>query len=133
MYSTQKRIDFIDESRKMLGLGGSTVCARAEEYALKAGAQFDIVTSRAVAPLNILTELSMYFLKKGGLFMPMKSSAYEDELAQAQSAIKKMGGLFVRAETYPLMPGLERSVLIIQKADEGRKPRRYAQIVKKPL
>ena len=131
--STQKRIDFINESRKMLGLGGSTVCARAEEYALKAGAQFDIVTSRAVAPLNILTELSMYFLKKGGLFMPMKSSAYEDELAQAQSAVKKMGGLFVRAETYPLMPGLERSVLIIQKADEGRKPRRYAQIVKKPL
>ena len=31
--STQKRIDFINESRKMLGLGGSTVCARAEEYA----------------------------------------------------------------------------------------------------
>lgn len=135
--STAKRIAFINEAAARQGIEVKTIAARAEEAAAKLGGSFDIVTSRAVAPLNILTELSMGFLKKGGLFMPMKShnEAAQQELAQALDAIGFMGGSYIDSMKYSTEDGAMRQVLIIEKVRPTPKgyPRKYAAISKKPL
>lgn len=136
--STAKRIDFIREAAAREGIEVKAVTARAEEAATgELRGAFDIVTSRAVAPLNILTELSMGFLKVGGLFMPMKSrnEAAELELAEAKKAIEVMGGRLVGARKYSFEGESPRQVLFIEKTaptPEGY-PRKYSRISKKPL
>lgn len=136
--STAKRIDFIREAAAREGIEVKAVTARAEEAATgELRGAFDIVTSRAVAPLNILTELSMGFLKVGGLFMPMKSrnEAAELELAEAQKAIEVMGGRLAGARKYSFEGERPRQVLFIEKTaptPEGY-PRKYSRISKKPL
>lgn len=135
--STAKRIAFINEAAARQGVEVKTIAARAEEAAARLGGSFDIVTSRAVAPLNILTELSMGFLKKGGLFMPMKSDneAAQQELTQALDAIKHMGGRYIHAIKYSTGDDAMRQVLVIEKVAPTPKgyPRKYAAICKKPL
>ena len=57
--STAKRMDFVREAAAQQGIEMKAVAARAEEWVAKNRAKFDVVTSRAVAPLNILCELSL--------------------------------------------------------------------------
>ena len=133
--SRGKRIDFIREVLDDLGLQAPTYAARAEDAAQELRGRFDVVTSRAVAPLNVLSELSVPFLRKGGLFLPMKSrnEASAQELADAGSALRTLGCTFIRSEAYELDG--PRQVLVIEKTAETPKkyPRKYAQIAKKPL
>lgn len=136
--STAKRIDFIREAAARGGIEAKAVTARAEEAAMgELRESFDIVTSRAVAPLNILTELSMGFLKVGGLFMPMKSrnEAAELELAEARKAIEVMGGRLAGARKYSFEGESPRQVLFIEKIAPTPEsyPRKYSRISKKPL
>ena len=74
--STAKRMDFVRESAAQQGIEMKAVAARAEEWVAKNRAKFDVVTSRAVAPLNILCELSLPYVKMGGVFAPMKSTTF---------------------------------------------------------
>ena len=110
---------------------------RAEEQAARLGGRFDIVTSRAVAALDVLTELSMPFLRVGGFFMPMKScnDASREEVEKAMHAIEFMGGCLREAYEYEIEPGVRRQILRIEKVKPSPKgyPRKYAAIVKKPL
>lgn len=135
--STAKRIAFINESAGQLGVEVKTMAARAEEVAPKMMGEFDIVTSRAVAALDVLTELSMAFVKVGGYFMPMKScnEASKEELEKAKHAIEFMGGKLVGTREYSVEEGVMRQVLIIEKVKHSPKgyPRKYAAISKKPL
>ncbi len=135
--STAKRIAFIEEAAAALGVSVTTVTGRAEEQAAKMGGRFDIVTSRAVAALDVLTELSMPFLRVGGFFMPMKScnDASRAEVEKAMHAIEFMGGCLREAYEYEIEPGVRRQVLRIEKVKPSPKgyPRKYAAIVKKPL
>ncbi len=135
--STSKRIAFINEAAEQLGVEVKTMAARAEEVAPKMMGKFDIVTSRAVAALDVLTELSMAFVKVGGYFMPMKScnEASKEELDKAMHAIEFMGGKLIGTREYSVEEGVMRQVLIIEKIKHSPKgyPRKYAAISKKPL
>ena len=138
--STQKRIDFIIKSAETLGVDAATYAARAEELIAKPGmrAGFDVVLSRAVAPLNILSELCLPFLRTGGQFLPLKSDneSFAAELAQARRAIDVLGGTVRGTHPYAL-PGVEgkKCVVIVQKTREtpAKYPRRYAKISQNPL
>ena len=101
-------------------------------------ANFEIVLSRAVAPLNILSELCLPYLRTGGQFLPFKSDneAFAAELKQARRAIDVLGGTLQGTHSYTL-PGVEgkKCVVLIQKTGEtpAKYPRRYAKISQNPL
>ena len=138
--STGKRIAFIQETCALLGVPVTAVAARAEEYIAKPGMRegFDIVTSRAVAPLNVLAELCLPYVKPGGLFLPMKSvnDAAEEELRQAESALAKLGGTLEEKRVYTV-DGMEHphQILCIRKTGSTPRqyPRRFAKISAAPL
>ena len=135
--STAKRMDFVREAAAQQGIEMKAVAARAEEWCAKNRGRFDIVTSRAVAPLNILCELSLPYVKLGGVFAPMKSTtdAFQEELAAAKSAIAQLGGKLEKQESYTLPDGSTHQVLIIRKVKDtpAQFPRRYSRIKAKPL
>ena len=82
--SLGKRVDFLRETADAMGLRRvRCVHARAEEFARKHREQFDIATSRAVAQLNVLCELTLPLVKVGGLFAAMKSTSTDEEIATA--------------------------------------------------
>lgn len=137
--STQKRINFVNEQAGILNLENiSGVCARAEEYSITNRELFDVCTSRAVARLNILTELCIPYIKIGGSFIAMKSIKGEEELSEAESGIGKLGGRLdlKQADTFTYKEiTTQRTLFVIKKERQTPKefPRKFAQITKKPL
>lgn len=135
--SLQKRTDFLRESCELLGLSDvSVVCARAEEAPKALRESFDIAVSRAVARLNVLCELCLPFVKPGGAFIAMKGPECEAEAAEAQNAIKLLGGELSGVFSYSV-PGtdLDHRAVIIRKLSPTpeKYPRRWAKISGKPL
>lgn len=93
--STAKRIRYVNETADKLGLLNLVaITARAEELANKQEYResFDIAVARAVADLQILTELCLPFVKIGGSFISMKAAKGAEELQNAVNAIKLCGG-----------------------------------------
>ena len=135
--SLNKRIDFLKEVCDDLGLRDvDCVHARAEEFAAQHREGFDIVTSRAVANLRMLSELCLPLVKVGGFFLSMKSVDSDAELEDAQQAIAILGGRVTDVKDY-VIPGTEvrHRVIYIQKTKETPKkyPRAFAKIKKSPL
>lgn len=133
--STAKKCEFISSVAEKCGISVDTVPERAEEAVASRRETFDFATARAVARLNILTELCAPFVKVGGYFLAMKGSAADEELSEAKSAVSKLGLEFQRAERYEIEDGGERYILIFKKNAPTPKefPRRFAQIKKRPL
>ncbi len=139
--STGKKVKFISETAKLLGLDNlNAVCGRAEDVAKDPSYRegFDTVSARAVARLNILSELCLPFVKKGGIFLSMKSRLADEELAEAKRGIKLLGGEVTRHDTSTLLglsEELTRSAIIIKKVCPCPKtyPRAYKAISSKPL
>lgn len=136
--SLQKRLTFLENTVRDIGLTASFLHGRAEEMAHKPEYRnaFDIVTSRAVARLNILAEWALPYVKTGGYFISLKGAQYEDELAEGEKALQILGGKV--AEVRPLhLPGLDdvRAVLYIEKVKESPKkyPRKPKMAAKNPL
>lgn len=137
--SLNKRLLFLQEVVSSLGLSKVTlVHARAEEAGrLPAHRErYQVATSRAVARLNVLAELCLPFVSVGGAFVALKGAQYRDELAEADRALKLLGGKV--AEVRPVsLPGLadSRAVIYISKlaATPAAYPRRPGQPEKKPL
>ena len=94
--------------------------------------------SRAVAPMNILCELCLPFVRPGGLFLAMKSQneGAEQEIQGAQKAIRTLGGRLKEQRSYQL-PGTDvhHQVVVIEKVKNTPPayPRRYAKIESAPL
>jgi len=137
--STQKRMDFIRESGAALGLRVAPIAGRAEELAVPPlRGSFGIVTSRAVAPLNVLAELCLPFVSVGGVFLPMKTGGPEgaQELAGAAGALAALGARVEDKREYQI-EGMDRphQVLVIRKTapTPEKYPRRYAKIAARPL
>ena len=135
--SLNKRIDFLKEVCADLGLDDvNCVHARAEEFAAEHRESFDIVTSRAVANLQVLCELCLPLVKVGGTFLAMKSVDSSDELWAAEPAIEILGGKVDRTVDYTI-PGTNVShrLIFIKKVRETDKkyPRPFAKIKKAPL
>ena len=85
--SNNKKIKFLKSLSQKLGIEVNLINDRAEIYAKKHLEEFDIVTSRAVAELPILIELSIPYLKKHGLFIALKSKVNQ-ELDASKKIIK---------------------------------------------
>ena len=137
--STTKKIDFINRTAKDLKLENIiAISARAEDFAKQNRERFDVATSRAVARLNILDELCIPLVKIGGLFIAMKSSQGEIELAEAKAGIEKLGARLNSTEKEILSLdelSIERETYIFKKVHSTpvQYPRNYSQIAKKPL
>lgn len=137
--SLNKRLDWLLETCGALSLSGiRTLHARAEEQAQVKGFRdgFDFATARAVADLRLLCELCLPYVKVGGRFLAMKSTASGQELAEATHAIKLLGGRVAASEDYTI-PGTEitHRVIILEKVAPTLKgyPRRWSKMQKEPL
>lgn len=135
--SVNKKLDFIRFLLKELGLDARVITIRAEDAAKKQEfrEKFDVVTSRAVAALNVLAEYSVPLVKVGGLFAPLKAVLSADEDQRGCSAIANLGGKVKNKIKYFIPDGSEREIIIAQKISQtsSKYPRAYAQISKKPL
>lgn len=134
--SLNKRITFLKSVIEKLNLKDiEAIHARAEEYAVDKRETFDIVTSRAVANLNTLSELCISFVKVGGYFISMKADAKE-ELEKAKKAIKTLGGVIKNIVIFELPSDAgTRTLIKIEKLTKTsvKYPRKFSEIKKKPL
>lgn len=134
---TLKRCNFLNLVIKELNLTDIEVInARAEEYIKETKETFDIVTARAVAPLNILLELSVPFLKINGYFIAMKGSNAKEELIEAQNAYKVLNTTVEQEYEFNLPKDLGKRIIIKFKKLGKTKdiyPRMYSKIKKQPL
>ena len=120
--SLGKRVDFLRETADAMGLRRvRCVHARAEEFARKHREQFDIATSRAVAQLNVLCELTLPLVKVGGVFLAMKSVESDPELQEARSAIAQLGGAVEDVTDYTI-PGTEVTHRVVRIRKERPTP-----------
>lgn len=134
--SQNKKVSFLRNLVSLLNLKDvEVVNDRAETFAKRKLETFDIVTARAVAPLNILSELCLPLVKVGGAFLAMKGNNYEAELSDAKNGILILGGKVNKTLniSLPLQLG-ERTIIIVNKDKSVKNyPRPYNQIKKTPL
>lgn len=132
--SLGKRMAWLERILPELGVQAQTITARAEEAIAQRREQYDYATSRAVARLNILLELTAPYVKVGGAVLAMKGAAGRQELEEAKNAIRQLGLKVERVATFP-MEGTEHMVIVLRKVapTPARFPRRYAKIKQSPL
>ena len=135
--SLNKRIKFLNLLQEELGLTSCNfIHARAEEVGQDKNFResFEIVTARAVARLNVLVELCLPLVKKGGYFLSLKAQKAEEETDEAITAIKLLGGKLEQDIEFDV-EGEERHILEIRKAKEtpNKYPRKAGIPNKKPL
>ncbi len=132
--SLGKRVKWLETILPTLGIPAACVTARAEEAAAQYREQFDFATSRAVARLNILLELTAPFVKVGGAVLAMKGAAAREELEEAKTAVKKLGLQVEKILDFPI-DGASHSVIVLRKLrpTPPQYPRRYAKIKQNPL
>lgn len=131
--SLNKRLLFLKEVIDVLKLKDVTlVHERAEEYALKNREVFDLVTARAVAPLNILLEYSLPLVKKNKYFIALKGKN-EDNYFNALNILKGKE-IDKKIFTLPYEESM-RTIIKIEKEDITplKYPRKYSDIKKKSL
>ena len=137
--SLNKRINFLNEVTEMLGLTKiNTVHGRAEDYAKQKGYResFDVCVSRAVANLSPLSEYCIPFVKQGGCFISYKSGSVDQELIQAEKAVKILGGQREEVVRFSLADtDMDRSFVVIRKVKPTPKkyPRKAGLPSKEPL
>jgi 16S rRNA (guanine527-N7)-methyltransferase len=130
--SLRKRLQFLDRAAADLGLGDVvTVHARAEDAAREPGdrlgpvetpaspylrERFDVVTSRAVARLNVLAEWTVPFASVGGIVLAMKGPDMSDEVEEARRALRLLGAGQVDVR-HLVLPGTDygRSLVLLRK------------------
>lgn len=135
--SVNKKLDFIRFLLKELGLHGNVTTIRAEDAAKKPEyrEKFDVVTSRAVASLNVLAEYSVPLVKIGGIFAPLKAVLSTEEDQRGSCAVTNLGCKIRAKHKYTIPDGSEREIIIAEKVSQtsAKYPRAYSQISKKPL
>ncbi len=137
--SLRKRIDFLAEVVKALNLKNvELIHGRAEDYGQnkKYRESYDICVSRAVAPLNVLSEYCIPFVKVGGYFAAYKSDNISQEISNSDNAIKKLGGKIKEIKEISI-PGtdINRKIVIIEKIEKTniRYPRKAGKPGKDPI
>ena len=123
--SVGKKCEFLKVIVDKLGLSNVNIYTmRAEDAARqeKFREQFDIVTARAVARMNTLSEYCMPFVKKGGKFIAYKGG--EEEITEAKNAVKILGGEIKQVYRYELPKGYgERCLAVVEK--KSKTPEKY--------
>jgi len=137
--ATSKKAEFLYHLTARLGLDNvEIVVGRAEEIAHDAEyrERFELVLSRAVAPLPTLVELTLPFCAVGGIFMAQKKGDIEKEISQASRAINMLGGNLREAMTINLEEFDDRRCLVvIEKVNSTppEYPRRPGIPAKRPI
>lgn len=137
--ATAKKLRFVEETAQTAGIANlSPLCGRAEELGREKSyrERFDIVVSRGVARLNILCEWCLPFCAVGGSFVAMKGRNGREELAEAERAIRTLGGALTEVRDVPI-PLFDRmhTLIVIRKiaSTDSMYPRSNGRIQKKPL
>ena len=125
--SLQKRIQFLKHLTDALGLDGVRLLhGRAEDLGKMAEhrEQYDMVTARAVARLNVLNELCLPFVRTEGLFLAMKGSDPEEEIAEAEFSLRELKGKVEGVVPVDLpVARAKRHIVVIRKLQNT--PRKY--------
>ena len=132
--SLGKRMTWLEGFLPQLGVEAECVTARAEEAVVSRREQYDFATSRAVARLNILLELTAPYVKVGGKVLAMKGTAAMEELEEAKNAIRRLGLKLEKVAEFPV-DGTAHTVIVLKKVapTPPQYPRRYAKIKQAPL
>ncbi|MBE6572979.1 MAG: 16S rRNA (guanine(527)-N(7))-methyltransferase RsmG [Ruminococcaceae bacterium] len=138
--STEKKLKFVSLMAEKLDLKVTTLSARAEEVGRKEEYResFDCSVARAVARLNVLSELCIPLVRVGGLFISCKAAIGEEEYNEAKKGTEILG-TSTKAVYNPILytssEEQKRSIYIFKKASAtpDKYPRQYAKITKKPL
>ena len=132
--SLGKRMTWLETVLPQLGVEAKCITGRAEEVVASCREQYDVATSRAVARLNILLELTAPYVKVGGMVLAMKGAAAQEELKEAKNAISRLGLKVEKCEQFPLEE-TAHTVIVLRKVapTPPQYPRRYAKIKQAPL
>ena len=132
--SLGKRMNWLETVLPQLGVRARCITARAEEAVADHREKFDFATSRAVARLNILLELTAPYVRVGGAVLALKGSAAREELEEAKSAVKKLGLKLEAIHDFQIA-GATHSVIVLRKVSPtpNQYPRRFAKIKQAPL
>lgn len=133
---TTKRTQFLSRVVSECGLKNVIILnARAEDIIEAHRESFDYATARAVAYLDILSELCIPFVKIGGHFIAMKGQKGTEEYETSLKAVHKLGGELIETHRFEDEVMGERYNLVIRKERQTPKqyPRSYAKIKKSPL
>ena len=134
--SVGKKCEFLKFIVKELSLNAVVLNKRAEDIGKDKNyrERFDVVTARAVANLQSLSEYCLPLIKKGGLFIAYKS--VNDELEKSKNAIKILGGEFEKGYNYSLSENMgDRVIYKINKIEKtpDKYPRGNGKERSKPL
>ncbi len=137
--SLVKRVTFLELISHELNLDKVTIIhGRAEEIARANQYRevYDIAISRAVARLNVLSELALPFIKKGGFFVALKGAKASEEVIEAKTAIKILGGEIFKEHSFQLPNNSgERVIIFIKKIKHTplKYPRKPGDPNRKPI
>lgn len=133
--SLNKRLTFLSVVNNELGLNAKLIHSRAEVSGQDENFRecYDMATARAVAPMNVLAEYCIPFVKKGGAFVALKGS--NDDISQAGDAIRVLGGEIESNVSYMLNDSEPRTIAVIRKISQTptHYPRKTKKISVKPL
>lgn len=114
--SLQKRVNFLCDLARTLEIPVKCLHLRAEDAGRGELREiFDVATARAVSRLSVLCEYCLPLVKVGGAFLALKGGDCDEELREAYTAIKTLGGHIERIEEYSLPSGDKRTLIIIRK------------------
>jgi len=135
--SVGKRVNFLSEVVEKLGLEDvEAIHSRTEDLAhnSKYREKYDLVTARAVASMNVLSEYCIPYAKIGGYFAAYKSGNIEEEIENAKNAVKTLGGKIEKTDVFELYE-MGRSIVLIRKVNSTPKiyPRKAGTPSKNPL
>ena len=133
--SNGKKTRFLESLKEELNLDYEVINDRAEAYIKENRESFDIVVSRAVSNLSVLSELALPYVKVEGSFISYKGNA-DEEIKEAKKAIDILshGEINVIKEKLPI-ENSERTFVIVTKKNktDTKYPREYNKIIKRPL
>ena len=135
--SVGKRVNFLSEVVEKLDLEDvEAIHSRTEDLAhnSKYREKYDLVTARAVASMNVLSEYCIPYAKIGGYFAAYKSGNIEEEIENAKNAVKTLGGKIEKTDMFELYE-MGRSIVLIRKVNTTPKiyPRKAGTPSKNPL
>ena len=121
--SVNKKVVFLNDAVAELGLNNiravhsriedlRSVCSPSESVRTQS---YDIITARAVAPLNTLLEYALPLLCVGGVLLAYKGPSVNDEVAQSQNALNTLGGEVIEIITRNLDSDTQRTIVVVKK------------------
>lgn len=129
--SLNKRVNFLNLVVKTLGLSdANAVHFRAEDAGkTELRESFDFAVARAVADMAVLSEYTLPFVKLGGKLIAYKGDV-DEELKNAERALKILGGKLEKVNKFTLPDGSKRSIIIVEKV--AKTPVKYPRGQNKP-